>query len=83
MTEKEYVVRMPTKAICLRLLNEKLTLWQNTYYSSQQNGIIAQAIEDKKMLQQAAAEMKKCLTAIQLLEARITEKEREEEQESD
>lgn len=77
MTENEYVVRMPTKAVCLKVLNEKLTMWQNTYYSSQQDGIIAQAIEDEKMLQQATAAMKKCLTAIQLLETRITEKEQE------
>lgn len=58
-----------------KILNDKLQLWQNTYFSWQVDTQIAQDIGDDQMLQQTKEHMKRCLRAIRVLEDALTKLE--------
>jgi len=59
----------------LLILNNKMSLWQNTYYDAGLDAKIAEDIGNDKMTEIAAKRMKEALTAIGFLEREISQME--------
>jgi hypothetical protein len=57
------------------ILDNKLEMWQNTYYDAQIDAKIATDIENDVLLTQATTRMKQALAAIAWLENEITKLE--------
>ena len=55
------------------ILVDTLQKWKNTYYQKTLDAEVAQDLGDQKMLDQAKAQMARCLRAIKLLEGKLAE----------
>jgi hypothetical protein len=68
MTDKPYTV---TDEARQSILAQKITVWQNTAYDAALDAKVAQALEDTDGEAQAKARLKKCLQAIEVLQAEV------------
>jgi len=53
--------------------NDLLQKWKNTYFQQQLIAEVAEDLSDRKMLDDAKAQMVRCLQAIKLLEGKLAE----------
>ena len=53
------------------LIRQKNAMWQNTIFDAQLDAEIAEALSDEPGLEQAKERMKKAMTAVKLMEAKL------------